>query len=121
MTNEEAIKELLADRALYGSDIVSAGDGTPEGDLMLALDIAVAAVGKQIPQKTLKRPFDYSNSKGKAYYENYDNFLCPSCGKRIISNINGGWVAGRRQKYCDKCGQALDWWPPEEKQEEMKK
>lgn len=109
MTNEEAIKELLADRALYECDIVTAGDGTPDGDLMLALDIAVAAIERQLPKKPLKRPFDFSELKGKTYYENYDDFLCPSCKKRIISNINGGWVAGCRQKYCDKCGQALDW------------
>lgn len=100
MTNEEAIKELLADRALYGSDIVSAGDGTPEGDLMLALDIAVAAVGKQIPQKPLKR---------LCYYNGFYNFLCPLCGERQISKNGGEWVAGKLQKHCGECGQALDW------------
>ena len=100
MTNEEAIKKLTT---------TPVGDGTLDADLILALDIAVAAVEKRIPKKPLKMPFDFSELKGKTYYENYDNFLCPSCKKRIISNINGGWVAGRRQKYCDKCGQALDW------------
>lgn len=99
MTNEEAIKILKVNAVL-----------SPKAtEFCEAVKIAVAAIEKQMPQKPLKRPFDYSELKGKSYYENYDNFLCPSCKKRIISNINGGWVAGRRQKYCDKCGQALDW------------
>jgi hypothetical protein len=99
MMNEEAIKILKVNATL-----------SPKAtEFCEAVKIAVAAIEKQMPQKPLKRPFDYSELKGKSYYENYDNFLCPSCKKRIISNINGGWVAGRRQKYCDKCGQALDW------------
>ena len=47
MTNEEAIKELKEDMALYESDIVKAGDGTPDGDIMLAIDMAVEALEKQ--------------------------------------------------------------------------
>ena len=47
MTNKEAIKELKEDRTLYESDIVEPGDGTPDGDLMLAIDIAVEALEKQ--------------------------------------------------------------------------
>lgn len=110
MTNEEAIKILKVNATL-----------SPKAtEFCEAVKIAVATIEKQIPKKPLKRPFDCSELKGKSYYENYDNFLCPSCKKRIISNINGGWVAGRRQKYCDKCGQALDWWMPKEKQEEIK-
>ncbi len=42
MTTEQAIKELKSDRELYGSDIIYAGDGTPDGDLMLALDMGIA-------------------------------------------------------------------------------
>lgn len=99
MTNEDAIKILKVNAVI-----------SPKAtEFCEAVKIAVAAIERQMPQKPLKRPFDYSELKGKSYYENYDNFLCPSCKKRIISNINGGWVAGRRQKYCDKCGQALDW------------
>lgn len=99
MTNEDAIKILKVNATL-----------SPKAtEFCEAVKIAVAAIERQMPQKPLKRPFDYSELKGKSYYENYDDFLCPSCKKRIISNINGDWVAGRRQKYCDECGQALDW------------
>lgn len=47
MNRQEAIKVLKEDRYLYESDIVSAGDGSPEGDLLLAIDMAVAALEKQ--------------------------------------------------------------------------
>lgn len=104
MTNEEAhefLEELQRHLTLYRKMY--------SNELIKANGKAIEALEKQIPKKPVKRPFDCSELKGKSYYENYDNFLCPSCKKRIISNINGGWVAGRRQKYCDKCGQALDW------------
>lgn len=56
---------------------------------------------RQIP----KKPFCIA--KGTIY--RYDDFMCPYCSRRIISNICGEWVAGKQQKYCDYCGQALDW------------
>lgn len=103
MTNEEAIKELLADRALYGSDIVSAGDGTPEGDLMLTIDIAIAALEKKIPRKPHEIGFI------SAAFERCLISYCPRCGTRIASNIDGEFVGGKHQKYCGNCGQHLKW------------
>lgn len=90
MTNEEAIKELKEDRALYESDIVEAGDGTPDGDLMLAIDMAVEALEKQMPKKVITANID---GDIKLRY-------CPYCRIRFIK-------AG--MKYCGECGQALDW------------
>lgn len=83
MTTEQAIKELKSDRELYGSDIVYAGDGTPEGDLMLALDMGIAALEKQIP----KKPVEVRNE-----------IVCPTCRTLVGSS-----------PYCRYCGQALDW------------
>lgn len=40
---------------------------------------------------------------------NYKNYICPCCKKQIIRKIDDGFVAGRKQKYCDNCGQAIDW------------
>lgn len=48
MNAQEAIKVLKEDRYLYESDIVSAGDGSPDGELLLAIDMAVDALEKQI-------------------------------------------------------------------------
>ena len=53
MTNEEAIQTLKEDRELYEGDIVEAGDGTPDGQLMLALDMAIEALEKQEARKKL--------------------------------------------------------------------
>lgn len=46
MTEKEAIKELKFDKGLYESEICYAGDGTPEGDLLQALDMAIEALKK---------------------------------------------------------------------------
>lgn len=92
MTTEQAIKELKSDRELYGSDIVYAGDGTPEGDLMLALDMGIAALEKQIPEKPLNLCGRYF---GKAKGGN-----CPCCGAQTNSSA---------YTYCRKCGQKLLW------------
>lgn len=88
MTNEEAIKELKEDRALYESNIVEAGDGTPDGQLMLALDMAIEALEKQIPRKPTIDEYDD---------ETY-SYIC-LCGAEVEEN----------QAYCDVCGQMIDW------------
>lgn len=57
------------------------------------------ALEKQIPKKP------------KSYLVNmkHIDFLCPNCKKRIISKVDGEWLAGKNQKFCDECGKALDW------------
>lgn len=54
-----------------------------------ALDMAVEALGKQIPKK-VKQTFK----------NGYDLVYCPRCGVRFIQY-------GR--PFCEECGQALDW------------
>lgn len=93
MTNEEAIKELKEDRALYEGDIVEAGDGTPDGQLLLALDMAIEALEKQIPRKPVEQ--------GDGI-----NYNCPACG-RYVGYFDA--MAWEMPKYCDACGQAIDW------------
>lgn len=44
MTREEAIKELKEDKMLYETDVCHAGDGTPDGRLLEALDMAIVAL-----------------------------------------------------------------------------
>lgn len=91
MTNEEAIKILKEDRALYESNIVEAGDGTPDGQLMLALDMAVEALEKQIPKKP-------ERLKGSLFGKERYYHKCPTCGDPYVDD-----------NYCPICGQALDW------------
>ena len=46
MTAKEAIEILKDDKELYESEICYAGDGTPDGDLIQALDMAINALKK---------------------------------------------------------------------------
>lgn len=93
MTTEQAIRELKSDRKLYEGDIVYADDGTPDGDLMLALDMGIAALKKQIPQKPT--PSERQNIRYAMC------FTCPSCRR----DFSGTGIAD----FCYHCGQALDW------------
>ena len=110
MTTEQAIKELKSDRELYGSDIVYAGDGTPEGDLMLALDMGVAALKKQISMLALDMGVAALKKQISKKVENYAidchgymiyDCECPSC-KTEHKEMHPF-------AYCPYCGQALDW------------
>lgn len=60
------------------------------------------ALEKQIPKKPIidNRSF---------HYVDYKDYLCPCCKKRIISKIDGDFIAGRKSYCCDNCGQAIDW------------
>ena len=61
-------------------------------------DIA-SALKKQIPKKPInKTKCDCTIAK---LYENCNIVVCPCCGGRLKLKSKG--------KYCDKCGQALDW------------
>lgn len=44
MTREEAIHELQEDKRLYETDVCHAGDGSPDGRLLEALDMAIEAL-----------------------------------------------------------------------------
>jgi predicted RNA-binding Zn-ribbon protein involved in translation (DUF1610 family) len=34
---------------------------------------------------------------------------CPTCGGRLISNVDGEWCAGSFDRFCRMCGQKIDW------------
>lgn len=66
------------------------------------LQIIKKAIEKQIPKKPI---IDNRNT----HYIDYKDYICPCCKKRIITKIDGDFISGRKQNYCDNCGQALDW------------
>lgn len=81
MTNEEAIIDIRENiQPIVGGK---------------SLDIAISALEKQIPKKPI---LDTIFSSGVKWWR------CPVCNKIIV-----GCIANRPQKYCDDCGQALDW------------
>ena len=65
-----------------------------------AIDAATEAVKKQVPMKPTVQNED----------EYVANYKCPKCGCRLVSKIDGEYVAGTRcYKYCYICGQHIDW------------
>lgn len=60
------------------------------------------ALEKQIPKKLIV-------DSEICHYVDCQYFFCPYCRNHIITRLDGDLIAGRKQKCCDKCGQALDW------------
>ena len=54
---------------------------------------------KQIPKKPIDKT--HPDNVCARIYENFDIIVCPTCGKRLKLKSKG--------KYCDKCGQRLEW------------
>lgn len=99
MTNAEA-KELLAHKL---RQIIDNWDGTEESKLLGdALAVAVSAIDRVTPKKV--KPYEK---------------ICPCCGKN--ETVPGQYVCGTcgsdaiyydcfaELKFCEDCGQALDW------------
>ena len=89
MKPEEALKELRYPEL-------------PDGLVMVDLETrqeAIKALKKQISMK----PIDKTKPDDTASlaYENCNIIVCPTCGRRLKLKSKG--------KYCDKCGQKLDW------------
>lgn len=89
MTPQEAIKLLELNVSFAPSAINE-----------YAVDVAKEALKKKIPHAPIK---DTAN------LIDLIDFYCPCCGNRIVSKLDGKIIAGRLQKYCDECGQALNW------------
>ena len=67
---------------------------------MLAIIMAVKALEKQIPKKSVLAAMDGFKPEYAA------TLLCPTCSNQIV-NV---WSrADYKPKYCHYCGQALDW------------
>ena len=87
MTYEEAIKNINALNAVCDQK------GLYDAEFESALALVILALEKQIPKKPLHM---------------HKNYYCPSCKE-------DGWmlwddaVPNDMDKYCGKCGQAIDW------------
>lgn len=74
--------------------------GTEYSHITIDKNKVVEAFAKQIPKKPIADPANLCD---------FQNFHCPECNQKIIARLDGEWIAGKLQNYCDKCGQALDW------------
>ena len=87
-----------------------------------ALDVAIQALEKQIPKKPiLKHDVSVMHiNRGNQPHEwkrlESDNWHCPECdsfvGERVY--VHSKVHDQRKKKYCDNCGQKLDWESDEE-------
>ena len=89
MTNEEAIKELKEDRDTY-QHLINQGyaDNEEVKSGLLALNMAIEALEKQVPKKVAANIYD----------DGEVSHIC-LCGAEVEEN----------QAYCDVCGQMIDW------------
>ena len=96
MTYEEAVPILTRDHALCMFNPWTGENFPIDEDCRMsaeALELAIAALGKQIPKKPLHM---------------HKNYYCPICKE-------DGWmlwddaIPNDMDKYCGKCGQAIDW------------
>ena len=90
MTIQEAL-EIIKNEMPYESGVINK-----------ALSMIENAVEKQIPKKPIVKSYF-------CHYVNYQDFLCPYCRNHIILKVDGNFIAGKEQQYCDNCGQKIDW------------
>lgn len=81
MTDSEAIKEIRFNMSTIGLSNEAAKR------VVEARDMAINALEKQIPKKPI-------------FTEDKQFALCPCCDMKGLID---------KQKYCDDCGQKLDW------------
>ena len=101
MTEIEAIKELKEDISLYDNEItrLDASIGTPDRNLIDALEMAIQALEKQIPKKPIMKPY---------YKDMEEEYLCcPTCGEILTDRI----PMDNKDFYfhCLNCGQKFNW------------
>lgn len=64
-------------------------------EMLLAINKAISALGKQVPKKPIDKEQDFG-----------DRVLsCPNC----LSPVTNYYVSNKNPAYCQFCGQALDW------------
>lgn len=100
MTYEEALNQGIKMTDEYARNDLERYLLRKEEPIPKSVALGMKALEKQIPKKPI---MEKSNNIC------FDEFCCPSCKKRIISRLDGEWIAGKTQKYCDECGQAIDW------------
>lgn len=96
LTNQEALTDQEALIELNRLKTVTTVPPDPKRQDQ-AIRMAMDALRKQVPRKP------------EAEGENeQDDYFCPSCNT-LLCTIGDSVYWGMKPKYCDECGQALDW------------
>ena len=96
MTESEAIEELKYDCNELGKAIPC--DTSCGCSFENAYEMAIQALEKQIPKKPTYEGDGYAPDGTFIW----DEWLCPSCGKRYEIDYDD-------YDYCPNCGQKIDW------------
>lgn len=105
MTNQEAITIILEEHRSKKCQIVNVNGrlvvGLPDHDSNIekAIDMAIAAMEKEIPREAIKGINIQRSLIGDEYDWEYTRYCCPKCGSATHITAN----------YCPECGQAIDW------------
>ena len=106
MTESEAIKELKEDIALYDNETtrLDASIGTPDRNLIDALEMSIQALEKQMPKKTVRMSRSRMGNDYRDYYCSCGMFI--GYEPRVLNYLESGT---QPFSYCCNCGQKLDW------------
>lgn len=99
---EDTIENLCVLKKAFQEKVIDINlDGKGEQDekeVAFDFDRAIEALEKQIPKKPKEQGTDE-----KTHYK------CPECGWIPLTIYSDGYHLGNKPKYCERCGQAIDW------------
>ena len=100
--SQDKCKEILSDMRFEHCFVDYGYKKHYPGDYDSITELALLCIEKQTPKKPIVNSEIY-------HYVDYEELFCPYCKSRIIARLDGEFIAGKKQKYCQECGQALDW------------
>ena len=106
---QEAIEQLQNAKDLIQ---INGKDYFDSRDLPI-LDMAIEALGKRVPKEPVEEyifrgAFREHLKKHAPDMADSTDYKCPVCGRRIrIGKESSSY--GRRDNFCQRCGQAIDW------------
>lgn len=113
MTNEKAI-EMMEELCLHNQDICDCKNEVDCADCQIKM--AIKALEKQIPKKVIDHDYciaEYGDSGCQIGGIFCYKASCPACDNTIVDGeLDKSDLMGIR--YCDICGQAIDWSEDEE-------
>lgn len=97
MNEQEAIKDIRENICTGKGSSILCRDECMYGERRCAYQLAMQALEKQIA----KKPIDTSKNP-----KEWHIMSCPSCGRAFW---NSGQFMRYMPKWCEKCGQHIDW------------